>query len=314
MRTKTNKTCQKNRWVEKKMEFSVVIPIRGTEEELQLIPKTLPSYYAIQPSEVVLSVDEPTEDSRIVPMIKAVMQRCGAEGITRILRIKKGGVGWGDQQTKARRTGFLEAKYNKVLTGDIDLIINRNVLKAIELVGQNNIGLVSCSKFRVPHDFLSIIRLFGDTFLKQVIHRFEKQFGATTFTGLYSFWKPFWMEVEPIEKAKKFVKLKAKVRDGKPVDTSDLYGAGEDTFLRDSMCEKYECRYLKEIGGLVLTDPWEDRPIIQYGKGAYFAGQGRGLLVSLGRAIIRVQPYYMCGYLHARRMKKPSSVKLCREF
>lgn len=288
------------------IEFSIVIPIKGTAEELKFIPRTLPSYYAVKPSEVILSIDDPPGDERIVPKIESIIRTCHAEKITRFLKIKKGDKGWNDQQMKARHTGFLETKYNRILTGDIDLVINKNVLKAVKLVGKNNVGLVSCSKLRVPHDFLSFYRLFSDTFLRITIHRFKKSFGATSFTGLYAVWKPFWLEVNPTDIAKKFVKLKAKVRDGKPVSMNDFYGAGDDTFLRDLMIEKYECIYLKDIGALVLTDFWEDIPIVQYGKGVYFAGQGRKLLVSIARAVLRAQPYYLCGYLHGRRIKDAS--------
>lgn len=290
----------------KVIQFSIVILIKGTKEELKLIPRTLPSYYAVKPSEVVLSIDDPPEDERIMPKIQSIIKNFHAEEITRILKIKVGGEGWNDQQMKARHIGFLKTKYKRILTGDIDLIINKNVLKTVKLVGKNNVGLVSCTKLRVPHDFLSLYRLFGDTFLKTVVHRFKKRFGVTGFEGLYAVWKPFWLEVEPPEKAKKFVKLKSKVRDGKPINMTDFYGAGDDTFLRDLMIKKHKCIYLKDVGGLVSTDFWEERPIIQYSKGVHFAGQGRKLLVSLGRAILRAQPYYLCGYLHGRRIKDAS--------
>jgi len=291
------------------VKFSIVIPIKGTTDELKLIPRTLPSYYAVKPSELVISIDDPPEDERIIPKIESIMKSHHAEELTRILKIKVGDGRWNDQQMKARHTGFLKAKYNRILTGDIDLVINKNVLKTIRLVGKNNVGLVSCSKLRVPHDFLSLYRLFSDTLLTKVVHHFTRHFGATSFAGLYTVWKPYWIEVEPVELAKKFVKLKAKVRDGKPVDMVDFYGAGDDTYLRDLMIEKYRCVYLRDIGGMVLTDPWEERPIIQYGKGVYFAGQGRKLVVSLGRAIIRVQPYYFCGYIHGRRIKDAEKVE-----
>jgi|GEM_PF-2386634 len=280
-------------------EFSVVIPIKGTKEETKMISRTLPSYYSINPAEVVLVVDDPPEDSRIIPLIQKIAEKCDAKKITRIIRVPKGG--WGDQQMKARRTGFLHAKYNRILTGDIDLIINRNVLKAIEKVG-NGIGLVSCQKFRMPRNILSLYRLFTETMLRILSNVIKRKVGATSFTGLYAFWKPYWLEVEPLSLSKKFVKLKAKIREGKPVEISDFYGAGDDTFLRDLMVKKYKCVYLKDIGAIVLSDPWEDRPIIQYGKGVYFAKRGRSLIVSLARSIIRAQPYYLIGHVHARKI------------
>jgi hypothetical protein len=288
--------------VNNKIEFSIVIPIKGTSEELKFIDKTLPSYYAVNPSELVISIDDPPEEKAIMPKIKAVAKSCRAEEKTRILNIKIGNNGWNDQQMKARYTGFLNAKYDRILTGDIDLVINKNVLKAVKLVGKDGIGLVSCSKLRVPHDFLSFYRMFGEMVLKKVAHRFPN-FGATSFTGLYAVWKPYWLDVLTIDVAKKFTKLKSKVRQGLPVTVSDFYGSGDDTFLRDLMVKKYKCVYLTDVGATVLTDPWEDRPIIQYGKGVYFASMGRKMIISVGRAIVRAQPYYIVGYLHGRKIK-----------
>jgi len=289
--------------VREKIDFSVVIPIKGTKDEVKIIPRTLPSYYSINPSEVILAVDDPPEDSRVIPLIEKIAEKCNAKKITRIIKVPKGG--WGDQQMKARRTGFLNAKYDRILTGDIDLIINRNALKAVEKVG-DGIGLVSCQKLRMPRNILSLYRLITETMLRIFSNVIKRKMGATSFTGLYAFWKPYWLEVEPLSLSKAFVKLKAKIREGKPVEASDFYGAGDDTFLRDQMIKKYKCIYLKEIGAVVLSDPWEDRPIIQYGKGVYFAKKGRSLIVSLARAIVRAQPYYLCGYIHARRIKDVS--------
>jgi hypothetical protein len=291
------------------VKFSIVIPLKGTTDELEIVSRTLPSYYAVKPSELVISIDDPPEDERIIPKLESIMKSHHAEELTRILKISVGHGGWNDQQMKARHTGFLKAKYNRILTGDIDLIINKNVLKAVRLVGKNNVGLVSCSKLRIPHGFLSFYRLFSDIFLKKVVRRSARDYDTSGFEGLYAVWKPYWLEVEPVELAKKFSKLKTKVLNEKPVDLIDFRGAGDDTHLRDLMVEKYVCLHLLDIGGMFLTDLWEERPIIQYGKGVYFANQGRKLLASLGRAIIRVQPYYFCGYIHGRRIKDSSKLE-----
>jgi hypothetical protein len=70
------------------MKFSIVIPIKGTVEELKLISRTLPSYYTVKPSEVVLSIDHPPEDGRVIPKIESIMKSNHAEKLTRILKIK----------------------------------------------------------------------------------------------------------------------------------------------------------------------------------------------------------------------------------
>jgi len=62
-----------------KIDFSVVIPIKGTKEEVKIIPRTLPSYYSINPSEVILAVDDPPEDSRIILLIEKIAEEFDAK-------------------------------------------------------------------------------------------------------------------------------------------------------------------------------------------------------------------------------------------
>jgi len=279
-------------------EFSIVTPIKGTKEEQKIISKTLPFYYSVGPSEVILSVDDPPEDEGVISEIKSIIENHHAQEITRILKVKVGGEGWNDQQMKARYTGFLKAEYDRILQVDVDLIINKNVLKAVELVGKNNVGLASCSRLPLPKNFLNFYRLFA----RIAMHYLRE----SRFAGLYAVWKPFWLEVEPKEVAKKYTKIKAKVRDGKPVTIADFYAPGDDTHLNDLMAKKYRCVYLKDIGGLVLADEWENRPFIQYCKGVYFASLGRRMLPTLAKTIIRAHPYYFCGYLHGRGVKGDS--------
>lgn len=274
--------------------FSIVIPIKGTKEEASFISRTLPYVYSIRPSEVILSIDKPTEDENIIPKIKSVIKSYHAEKITRILEIEKGKNDWKDQQMKARYTGFLEAKNNKILQVDIDLIINKNVLKVIELVGKNNIGLVSCNKLTLPYSLPNLYR----TIVKVILSSFRK----ARFAGLYAVWKPFWLDVEPIDVAKKFTKTKNKIRNREPLELDDFLSKGDDSHLKDLMIKKYGCVYLKDIGALILTDDWENRPFIQFSKGIYFSHADRRMLPNLIKAIVRLQPYYFCGFVHGRRI------------
>lgn len=284
------------------MEFSVVIPVKN---EVDLIPRTLPSYIALRPRELIIGIDKPAS-KELMEAIRRVSRRYEAEGIIRVIQVPKGG--WGDQQMKVRRTGFLKARSNRILTGDIDLIVNRNVLKAIALVGKNSVGMASCSKLRLPHTLLGIYRLFGEFFLKVYLHRIAnlagKSMAATGFTGLYAIYKPYWLDAEPIEEAKKYSMVKRKIRQGRQLTLADFMLTGEDSFLRDHMIKKYKAVYLPDIGASVLSDPLEDQPIIQYTKGIYFAMAGRNMLATLGRTFFRMQPYYLVGYIYGKRLKK----------
>jgi len=297
------------------LRFSVVIPVK---DEVDLIPRTLPSYYAVRPSEVLLCTDKPCP-AEVRSTVMQVAEACGAHQITRIIEVEKD-VEWKYHQAHVRRTGFDRANYHRILTGDIDLIINRNVLKAVGLVGENNIGLVSVSKFQYPNTLLRLLRLVGVGILLKYIHHLAQLYRGrgietTTFTGLYSIWKPYWLDREPQEELKKLKSSKTPLRRGEKQwvgwDSNMILSAGEeDTFLRDHVREKHKVVYLPDIGGLVLTDPWEDRPVVQYRRGIYFCLRGRNLIGALTRTIFRLQPFYLCGHLYGRKLlKSPYFVK-----
>lgn len=299
------------------VKFSVVVPVR---DEVNLIPKTLPSYLALMPDELLLCLDKPAPED-MLEIIEKVSRQYKAENIVKVLQVPKGE--WGDQQMKARRTGFLEARNDRILTGDIDLIVNRNVLQTVALVGKNDIGMVSCSKLRLPHNLIGICRLLGEFFLKKCVHHVAnlagKSMAATGFTGLYALWRPFWLNAEPLDEAKQYSMVKRKIRDGKQLTLGDFIQTGEDGFLRDHMIKKYKVIYLSDIGATVLSDPLGDQPLIQYTTGIYFAMSGRNWLATLGRTFFRIQPYYLVGYMYGKRLKKVAidiqniKIKLDRE-
>lgn len=279
------------------IDFSIVVPVK---DEIDLIPWTLPSYYAVNPSEVIICTDKPTT-RKVRQVIQKVAGACDALDITRTVEVERDPE-WNFHQAHVRRTGFKKAKYDRILTVDIDLVINKNVLKAVKLVGKKNIGLVSCSKFYYPKSLADLWRIGSTTSLHKIAHRVLDSFvNITMFTGLYAFWKPYWLDSEPEEKIKKHINPKQFYR-GSYIEEipPDVNPTGEDTHLKDCMLEKHRCIYLRDIGAIVLRDVYENVPYVQYMKGQYFDRHGRSLLVSIGRALLRAEPYYLLGYLHSR--------------
>ena len=275
----------------------MVCPIK---DEINLIPVTLPSFYNVNPSEVILCFDDPP-DKKAYTLARHIAQKYDIP--TKFIFVKRDPE-WRFHQACVRRKGFLEAKYDRILTCDIDLIINKNVLKAVELVGKNGIGLVSLSKIRYPKKLTDYWREAIMLFLRNVIHGIlDKIVATTTFTGLYAVFRPYWLETEPLEQVKKLVNPKQVNKESYRVLEPESPIMGEDTFLRDCMQKKYKCIYLRDIGAIDLGTPLEDNPTVQYTIGRYFALQGRPLLVSLGRAIVRAQPHYLMGYLRWRKLK-----------
>jgi len=276
-------------------KFSIVIPI--AEKDAKYLPITLPSWLSLKSDDVLLCVDKPCS-AQLKTVIWKTSKLCGKQ--TRIIEVERSSE-WRFHQAHVRREGFHKAKYDVILTGDIDLVVNKNVYKAINLVGKDNIGLVSLAKFHYPRKLPDYWREFVALFSRKILHGFmDKIMATTTFTGLYAFYRPFWLDTEKEEDVKRLVNPKQLYR-GEKVELSGASAiTGEDTFLRDNMVKKYRCVYLRDIGAIDLGFPTESFPYLQYTTGQYFARQGRSTLISFGRAFLRAQPHYLKGFLTER--------------
>jgi len=274
---------------------------------------TLPSFYAVNPSEVILCLDKPAP-RQVLEVIEKVAKACKAEDITRIIEVEHNPE-YAFHQAWVRRKGFLEAKNDRILTTDIDLVINKNVLKAVEIVSRNNIGIVSCCKLRSLGSFVGLYRYLGEIFLREVAHRlvsFYRGEGlkATSFTGLYAICRSYWLNSED-EGIKKLVNPKQILRgQNREFDITQVYPTGEDTYLRDCMATQYRVIYLPDIGSICLIDYLEDHPHVQFWKGFYFASRGRSLLGALVRTVLRLQVHYFVGHLYGKKFLKRRAKRL----
>jgi hypothetical protein len=69
----------------KQVDFSIVVPVK---DEVDLIPTTLPSYYAVNPSEVIICTDKPTP-RKVRRVVQKVAVACDALDITRIVEVER---------------------------------------------------------------------------------------------------------------------------------------------------------------------------------------------------------------------------------
>ena len=293
------------------MEFSVVVPVK---DDRDLLPTTLPTYFQLDPSEMILCFDDP-------PCVEAVdlCRRIG-EGFPsiplRFVYVSRDH-GWVFHQAKVRREGFRDACCDRIVTGDIDLVVNRNVLKAVELVGPDggDVGLASVSKFERAGGVKGLAHLFGRGILKTIVHKFAegyRGYGIATsyFTGLYCFWRPYWLETEDrgIERLHN-PKMSIWERVPSEWESKDFYATGEDTYLRDCMIRKHRVVYLPDVGASVLRVELESNPQVQFSNGVYFALRGRHWLGALTRTVLRLEPNYLVGHRYGVRLRKRRAVK-----
>lgn len=282
------------------VEFSIVTPIK---DENHLIPRTLPSYYEVNPDEVVLCFDKPAPKDTL-KVAKKVIEACNAEEITKIIEVERSHE-WAFHQANVRRTGFREATYDRILTTDIDLIINSNVLKAVNMVGKENIGLVSCGKFRYPNNLVCFWRAMGYNVLRKSSVFLKKvQTGGlkmSAFTGLYAMYRPYWLDSEDEEGIKRFVNPKQVFRGETIPEGGVLWHAGEDTYLRDCMVKQHRAITLTDVGAICLTDALEDVPWVQFEIGRYNATRARSMLGAIVHVVAYAHPHYLRGFIYEKQ-------------
>ncbi len=160
------------------------------------------------------------------------------------------------------------------------------MLKAVELVGKNNLGLVSCSK-RYPYTGMKKI-------WRNIAQEIVRMIYPGRFTGLYAIWRPYWLDSED-EGIKK-------LQNPKQGNLGDVR-TGEDTYLRDCMIKKHRVIYHRDVGAKVLTTNIADLPRIQFERGRYFASQGYGFMRILLKAFLYFQFHVLLGWLYEKRRR-----------
>jgi len=249
------------------VEFTIVTLIKNEDH---LISRTLPSFYKLNPSEVVLCFDSPAPEDTL-EVARKVVKACGGEEITKIIEVERSSE-YAFHQANLRRTGFKKATHNIILTGDIDLILDPRIRNYLHLIS-GKIGLVSFNKVGYPPTF----RLA----LANLIAKLYKLKGRQGFTGLYAFSRKAWIETEDAEHLKK-----------------DLT-RGEDTHLHHYLTRKYESRFVIGLHNYCLR-PTESRQY-QIMQGANtWTTRKTPLWRFLISTVLYVHPYALIGYLQAR--------------
>ena len=181
---------------------------------------------------------------------------------------------WLFAQAYVRRSGFRASKYERILTGDVDIVVNKNCLKAVERVGEENIGIVSMSKRRGAGTLGELVRNVSKKVVKVMRRR-------AYFTGLYALYRPYWLDTEIEEEVRKIPHP-----DSPGLLKGDAPYLGEDLILRNYMKRKHKVVYLPDVGGTDLRVSLEDRPSVQMKLGERFFHSGRRLTYVLTRSIL----------------------------
>jgi glycosyltransferase involved in cell wall biosynthesis len=262
-------------------EFSLVCPVY---REVDLLLRSLPSFYKVNPSEVVLCFDDPLPSKETYEICKKISHYY-SQIPTEFVFVKRNPE-YKFHQAWARRTGFRKAKYDRILTVDTDLVINKKVLKAVELVGKDNIGLVSCSKEYSHKGIQKIWRMIT----QKIVHIVYPML----FTGLYAIWRPYWLDSED-----EGIKTLGDLR--KTDSSFEELAFGEDVYLHNCLIKKHKAVYLRDVGATCLTPDSADRPYDQFQSGRYFASRNYNLFQILAKSILYLRFHVILGWLYEKR-------------
>ena len=248
------------------MKVSIVCPIK---DEANLVVRTLPSFYSVDPDEVIVCLDKPAP-SNVVAVIEKVVKKLGKTKITRILEVERN-PRYRFHQAWVRRSGFRAARNDAILTSDIDIVLDPKLKEYFQLL-RGDVKLVSFAKFSTTwHGALAYL-----------IHRIYTQ---ESFTGLYLFSRAAWLQTEDEEKVRQIPRT-------------------EDTHLHDSLVRKYRSIFVPNVKNVVIRPKESNRYKFLMGWNRW--RRRTPLWRAVFSGLLYYRPYMIIGYLDARsRHAKP---------
>jgi glycosyltransferase involved in cell wall biosynthesis len=248
------------------MKVSIVCPIK---DEVNLITRTLPSFYSVDPDEVIICLDRPAP-SNVVVVIERVVEKLGKTKITRILEVERN-PRYHFHQAWVRRSGFRAARNDAILTSDIDIVLDPRMKKYFQLL-RGDVKLVSFAKF-------------STTWHGAVAYLIQRIYTQKSFTGLYLFSKAAWLHTED--------------------ETSvSMIPRSEDTHLHNSLVKKYSAIFIANVKNVVIRPKESKRYKFLMGWNRW---RSRSPIWRTAiSSILYFRPDMLVGYLDARlRHVKP---------
>lgn len=271
-------------------DFSVLVDI--AEKDVGLVPRVLPSWLALGAADVVLAVDEPASGALRV----AIEAASGGNPAVRILEVPEDR-SWGFRMALVRRRGLKAARFDRILTGDIDIVVNSQCLKALRIVGEDDVGMACLEKRRGGGTVGEVVRNVSKKVVKVVRRR-------PFFTGLYALYRPYWLDSEVEEEA---MSVPSPYAGGQEF-------LGEDVMMRNAVRRRHKVVYLPVVGGTDVTISFEDRPSIQRKLGARYFTEGVGLAYVLTRSLMYARGTVLGTYLRLAASRDGGARTAARAF
>lgn len=278
-------------------EFSIVLPVK---DEADMLNQSLQSAISLHPSEIVLVVDAKSMRNPAYHDILAIAAKVAGANDYKGLHICEVSPNpkWKFHQAWVRRCGYVEARYDRIFTFDVDSILYLTVLQGYDLLGKNNVAFVTFKKDLAGR---GIVRATAST-LRNAYHllsplvravrvrQYNSGVGLPTkppkpFPGLYWLYKPWYLELVP------------------ECEISQIYN-GEDTFLAEKLRsqDKYQHIHMDTVGVRMLgRSENEELPFRQYEFGFWLGCKGI-FKIAFVNMVLRLQPKVFQGYAASKRV------------
>jgi len=266
--------------------FSLVLPVKNGEADL--LAFSLPVALKLKPADFLIVLDKPTD-----PMIERILDKYPSASI-RVVRVERN-LNWRFHQAYVRRVGYLGAKYDKLLTFDVDDLLYPEVMKGLDYVGKRidgkDIMVVCCRKFLARNNFMSLIR-HGLYEMRRKIFpmtrkaKMQVEKSVKPLIGLYWIYRPWYCELISEKELR------------------EIYN-GEDTLLQFRLIhqDRFDYMLLDEVGCWSLREANENLLWRQLELGIYFGAKPRSpatFLNCLLYAFLHADPFVMKGFFLGR--------------
>ena len=138
--------------------FTIVLPIKGTDEEFKFMEKSIPSAVKLNPDQILFGLDYPLK-SDIVTKIDRLMNKYTFSNYL-IIQVKNDGT-WGSQLSNVMLNLYKASKNDIILTFDIDSVLRKEIMLGLDNIGENKIALISFTKKLFVKTMGDLIRYFS---------------------------------------------------------------------------------------------------------------------------------------------------------
>lgn len=231
--------------------FTIILPIKGTKNELKYMSKTIPSAIKLNPNEILFGLDCPLNHN-LITKINELMSKNNYSKF-RVIPIEKDDT-WGFHLSNVIWKLYDESKNDIILTSNIDSIFRKEVMLGLDMMGKNNVA-------KVTFTIKLYINSIGDL-VRYAFYRHRVKHTDYVPTGVFWIYRPYIFDMINLSEFKKILN-------------------GFDTYLCKTVLSKdndYKIITRKEVGVTAMTHENTDLDWRQFQSGVWLGANEKNWL------------------------------------